>query len=222
MKMLEARQEDLMQIIRRNLENFQYGPKLGRIIERFLSQRGNGHQKVSEHGEHVSILAKRVARQLQQDERLAFVAGLVHDLGKLTCPPDLFDGLDIDETEFVRVKRHAVAGYLELRHIDLELALIVGLHHSVYAGGYGILERDIPANRFSPDQKQRILNFASIISICDYIDADLTRLTTIKDGQNRERADILLRLRTKYPACQDIILAAVAEAEKLYQVELED
>lgn len=220
--MLEVQKEYLLQLIRKNIDQYQFGPRLGKVIERFLASGETSYQKVTEHAWHVAILVKRVARQLGYDERLAFVAGLLHDLGKLTCPPDLFDGFEIDETEFVRVKRHAVAGYLELRHIDLELALIVGLHHAVYAGGYGILERDIPTNRFSQSEKERILELASIISICDYIDADLTRLTIIKDGQGRERADILMRLWNKYPGRQRMVLAAVVEAERLYQVELED
>ncbi len=221
-KMLEAQKEYLLQLIRKNIEQFQYGPKLEKVIERFLAVGGVNYQKVAEHAWHVAILTKRVARQLGHDERLAFLSGLLHDLGKLTCPANLFEGIEIDETEFVRVKRHAVAGYLELRHIDLELALIVGLHHAVYTDGYGILERDIPAKHFSLEQKDRILDMASIVSICDYIDADLTRLTTIKDGQGRERADILLRLWQKYPGRHQLVLAAVAEAERLYTVELED
>lgn len=120
------------------------------------------------HSVAVCALMIATARQLGLSEdyiRLAGIAGLLHDVGKLTIPDTILNKPHkLSESEFERVKLHPEAGGAILRQSpDVDaLVLDVCLHHHEKADGSGYPHR-LAGNQISL--------FAQIGAVCDVYDA---------------------------------------------------
>lgn len=120
------------------------------------------------HSVAVCALMLATARQLGLSEdyiRLAGIAGLLHDVGKLTIPDSILNKPQkLSDTEFERVKLHPEAGGAILRQSpDVDaLVLDVCLHHHEKADGSGYPHR-LAGNQISL--------FAQMGAVCDVYDA---------------------------------------------------
>lgn len=110
-------------------------------------------QYTAGHSAAVAIYARDVAARMGlslENQRLAHLAGLVHDIGKVGLPPGLLEKpgpLSLDERR--QMEAHSVIGERILRKVDdyAEIAAIVRHHHERVDGrGYpdGLAEEDIP------------------------------------------------------------------------------
>ena len=123
---------------------------LAHAIARCVIAREGGD---SFHSAEVGELAGRVARRLRcstEGVARARLAGLVHDVGKLTIPDDvLMKPGRLDAGEWTVMRGHAAAGETIVRGIPelAPLAAAVRHHHERWdGGGYpdGIMREDIP------------------------------------------------------------------------------
>ncbi|WP_265535045.1 HD-GYP domain-containing protein [Pseudomonas saponiphila] len=120
------------------------------------------------HSVAVCALMLATARQLGLSEdyiRLAGIAGLLHDVGKLTIPDSILNKPQkLSDSEFERVKLHPEAGGAILRQSpDVDaLVLDVCLHHHEKADGSGYPHR-LAGNQISL--------FAQMGAVCDVYDA---------------------------------------------------
>jgi putative nucleotidyltransferase with HDIG domain len=105
------------------------------------------------HSAAVAVYARDIARRLQLPEdqqQLAHLAGLVHDIGKVGLPPGLLEkpgALTLEERR--QMEQHSVIGERILANVEdyAEIADIVRHHHErVDGNGYpdGIEEDEIP------------------------------------------------------------------------------
>lgn len=170
--------------------------------------------QVKGHSERVALLSEKVAEITGKDPKAAFFGGLLHDTGKSILDPNLFDGHNISAEEYMKVKTHAQIGAQILRKIHLFSSLCAGLHHNVYASGYGLSVKDFPKN-WSPGTVKKLLEIAGIISICDFVDAATHRDTEIKDGSNKNTTNLKEMLFQKYPDDKMIVEIALRENKKL-------
>ncbi len=120
------------------------------------------------HSVAVCALMVAVARQLQlpaTQVHQAGVAGLLHDIGKLTIPDSILNKPEkLSADEFERIKLHPAAGGAILRqnpHLDA-LVLDVCLHHHEKIDGSGY------PHRLAGEQ---ISLFAQMGAVCDVYDA---------------------------------------------------
>ncbi|MCE4056930.1 HD-GYP domain-containing protein [Pseudomonas sp. Au-Pse12] len=120
------------------------------------------------HSVAVCALMLATARQLGLSEdyiRLAGIAGLLHDVGKLTIPDSILNKPQkLSDSEFEQVKLHPEAGGVILRQSpDVDaLVLDVCLHHHEKADGSGYPHR-LAGNQISL--------FAQMGAVCDVYDA---------------------------------------------------
>ncbi|RXU67614.1 phosphodiesterase [Pseudomonas protegens] len=120
------------------------------------------------HSVAVCALMLATARQLGLSEdyiRLAGIAGLLHDVGKLTIPDSILNKPQkLSDSEFEQVKLHPEAGGAILRQSpDVDaLVLDVCLHHHEKADGSGYPHR-LAGNQISL--------FAQMGAVCDVYDA---------------------------------------------------
>jgi len=120
------------------------------------------------HSVAVCALMIAVSRQLQlppEQIRQAGMAGLLHDVGKLTIPDSILNKpAKLSDSEFDRVKNHPEAGGLILRQSNNVDALVldVCLHHHEKIDGSGY------PHRLVGDQ---ISLFAQMGAVCDVYDA---------------------------------------------------
>ena len=120
------------------------------------------------HSVAVCALMLATARQLGLSEdyiRLAGIAGLLHDVGKLTIPDNILNKPQkLSDSEFEQVKLHPEAGGAILRQSpDVDaLVLDVCLHHHEKADGSGYPHR-LAGNQISL--------FAQMGAVCDVYDA---------------------------------------------------
>jgi putative nucleotidyltransferase with HDIG domain len=151
---------------------------------------------LKEHSVRVAILAAKAAVKLKLDARAAYVAGILHDVGKIALPCHLFDGHEITDEEYADVRSHVKLGFEVLKGKYLFTALVAGFHHALGKSGYGLTIKDFP-DELSLDTVKKILDIAALIAICDYVDAAITRDTIVRDGSS----GALLReaLEAKYP-----------------------
>jgi len=194
----------------------QYSPQggLDQTAKIILSLIGVNHPQVKDHKENVALLAEAVAKKLRKDAKAAFFAGLLHDTGKLTEDGDLFDGHNITQEEYEKVKRHVEEGYEALKDHHLFIAFCAGFHHNMYYGGYGLTAKDLPGHWHMGTVK-KVLEISAIISICDFIDAFSHRKTTLKDGSDKKAPDLKGMLYAKYPEDHMIIDIAMQMNKKL-------
>ena len=184
--------------ILRKISNYQPKGGLGHTAELILSLSVVNHTQVKKHLERVALLSEETARRQKKDNKAAFFAGLLHDVGKILLPYKLFDGHNINSEEYGEVKRHAIAAYMAMEDRHLFTALCAGLHHNLYKKGYGLKMGDFPTD-LSPATIKKVLDIAMIISICDFVDAFTHRDTKILDGSDKKSPKLKKMLQEKYP-----------------------
>ncbi len=103
------------------------------------------------HSLHVAEISQLLALTLDLDRSLlprVRLAGLLHDVGKLTFPPDLLSGeRSRTEADAPVIGEHPVAGSRLLEALDPELAGVIRSHHEWFDGsGYpdGLAGEAIP------------------------------------------------------------------------------
>jgi putative nucleotidyltransferase with HDIG domain len=183
-----------------------FHPKGGLRIsaEMFLNLSANKHQQVREHSIRVAFMSETVAIALKMDAKAAFFGGLLHDIGKIVLPYELYDGHNITADEYLVVKLHAKIGFETLKSLHLFTSVVCGLHHNMYKNGYGI---DVFPSEWNKDTVSKAIEISSIVSICDFIDAYTTRNTEIKDGYSGN--NLIDMLHNKYPGNKTIVDVAL-------------
>lgn len=171
------------------------------------------HPQVKEHIERVALLAEATAKKLGKDSKAAFFAGLLHDVGKVLLPAELFDGHNINAKEYAKVKEHALVGFEALKDMYAFTALCAGLHHKLYKAGYGLNIEDFPKS-WSLATIKKVLEISVIVSVCDFIDAFTHRETKIKDGSDLASSDLRQMLLNKYPDDHQVVKSALAVARR--------
>ncbi|MGC5328425.1 HD-GYP domain-containing protein [Brevibacillus sp. SYSU BS000544] len=119
------------------------------------------------HSERVALLSREIARKRNLSERdilRIYLAGLVHDIGKVGIPSIILHKNDrLTDEEFAQIKKHPTLGVQILERIEELAPLIpaVAYHHERYDGKgypYGLKEQEIP-------------EMARIMSVADAFDA---------------------------------------------------
>ena len=119
------------------------------------------------HSDRVAHLALRIGRELGLDQHRQqglYVAGLVHDVGKIGVPEAVLTKTgQLTDAEFELIKRHPVIGYEILKDIPPMQQMLPGVlyHHEHWDGtGYpdGLAGEDIPL-------------FGRILAVADAFDA---------------------------------------------------
>lgn len=182
-----------------------YNPKGGltQTALFFLELAKVNHRSTKDHVENVALLSEAIALKLKKDAKAAFFAGLLHDVGKMLLPMNLFDGHNITPEEYAQVKQHAKDGFKALMRMHLFTALCAGFHHNLYQAGYGVTAEDLPKN-WSPATIKKVLDISVIVSICDFVEAFMHRKTKILDGSDKN-LDLKGMLYAKYPNDHQVI-----------------
>lgn len=125
-----------------------------------------------EHSKNVARLMSAFAKYAElstEDITLAYIAGAVHDVGKISVPDYILNKPGrLTEAEFAEIKKHPTVGANILAKVPgLEkVAEIVRYHHEWYNGsgyGAGLSEAEIPF-------------ISRMLAVCDSFDA----MTTIR------------------------------------------
>jgi len=200
--------------VRRKID--QYSPQggLDQTAKIVLSIAGINHPQVKNHKQRVALLAEAVAQKLGKDTNAAFFGGILHDLGKITQPHNLFDGHNITAEEYEQVKHHVIDGFNALKDHHLFIAFCAGLHHSVFFNGYGLTAKDFP-KEWHMGTVKKVLEISAIISICDFIDAFTHRKTKLKDGSDKKAPDLKSMLYQKFPEDHKTIDIALKKNKEL-------
>lgn len=164
------------------------------------------------HSVAVCALMLATARQLGLSEdyiRLAGIAGLLHDVGKLTIPDSILNKPQkLSDSEFEQVKLHPEAGGVILRQSpDVDaLVLDVCLHHHEKADGSGYPHR-LAGNQISL--------FAQMGAVCDVYDA-----VTSNRPYNRgwDPAEAIQRMSTWKGHFDQRVLQAFVKSVGIYPV----
>lgn len=119
------------------------------------------------HSVNVSLIANVFGHWLklpEKDIEVLTLSGLLHDIGKLTLPPEIINKQEsLTETEYTKVKTHTLEGYeiLKNKNVDDRVKNVALMHHERCDGsGY-------PNGLHS----SQIDSFAKIIAITDVYDA---------------------------------------------------
>lgn len=192
-----------------------YNPKggLAHTALFFLAMAEVNHISTKTHAERVALLSEAIAKRLKKDPKATFFAGLLHDIGKIILPANLFDGHNISPLEYATVKQHAQNGFKVLMKLHMFTALCAGFHHNLYQTGYGVTVEDFPVE-WSPATIKKVLDISTIVSICDFVEAFTSRKTKILDGSDKA-PDLKEMLYLKYPNDQHIIDVALELQEKI-------
>lgn len=193
-----------------------YKPKNGldHIAKFFISLSAIQHGSLTGHVERVALLSEAVADKLKMDKKLAFFAGLLHDVGKIVLPSDLFTGRNITQKEYDVIKQHAVFGSQILSNTYLFTGLCCGLHHAVYPFGYGLTIKDFPKT-MNVNMLRKVLEIATIVSICDFIEAFTHRETRLHPSSGLKGKDLKSLLLERYQYDSLKVLVALDQYSKI-------
>ena len=124
----------------------------------------------AEHSIRVAALAEKISRLFERselDHRRVHIAAHLHDIGKLSVPPDVLNKPSkLSNEEFELIKRHPVLGHeviSRIAHLS-SISRIILHHHERYDGTgypYGLKGKDIPLD-------------SRIITLADSFDAMVT------------------------------------------------
>ncbi|SDD60366.1 HD-GYP domain-containing protein [Sporomusa acidovorans] len=137
------------------------------IIQTFCQALGERDSYTGEHCKNVARLMAGFAEYAEfsaEDITLAYIVGIVHDVGKVSMPNHILNKPGrLTEAEFAIIKQHPDIGASLLAEVDgLEkVAEIVRFHHERFDGrgyGKGLAGHSIPF-------------FSRMLSVCDTFDA---------------------------------------------------
>ncbi len=139
------------------------------VVAGLLDQLIDYSPEHANHSMRVAIGTLEAAKLLGADTNQAFIAGLLHDVGKLVVPlevlekPGKFNNYDRQKMSI-----HSKAGYKIARHYGFsnDISLAIGAHHNLQEDPYGIDD-----NRLT--RSSRLIRDA--ITIADHIDAAWSR-----------------------------------------------
>lgn len=200
--------------IKRKIKKYDPSGALGHTANVFLALSSIRHEKVKKHSQKAALLAEEVAICMKMDAKAAFFAMLLHDMGKILLPPELFDGREITAEEYKKIKEHAIMGFMAFKDLHMLISLCAGFHHAMYDRGYGLTMEDFPKG-LSLKTVKKILEIATIVSICDFIEAFKTRPTKIKDGSDKNSKNLKTMLKEKYPNDHIIVETALKAWDEL-------
>jgi putative nucleotidyltransferase with HDIG domain len=142
------------------------------VIQTFCRVIGERDSYTIEHSKNVARLMAGFAEYVElsvEDVTMAYVVGIVHDVGKVSVPDHILNKAErLTEEEFAIIKQHPEVGASILAEVDgLEkVAEIVRHHHERYDGqgyGTGLTGEQIPF-------------FSRMLAVCDSFDA----MTTVR------------------------------------------
>lgn len=163
----------------------------------------NGHSvRVAE---YVLKIAQRM-KKTQEEQRLMYYAGLLHDVGKIRVPREVINKTTrLTDEEFEQIKLHPITGYHIIKDIydDKRIALGTKFHHERYDGkGYpnGLAGKNIP-------------EIARIIAVADSYDAMASDRSYRKAlPQEVVREELVKGKGTQFdPEIADIMLQMIEE-----------
>lgn len=137
------------------------------LFDLLRTLRGND-DTVYAHSINVGLIARVLGKWLKMsndDLDILTIAGFLHDIGKLTIPPEVLTKTGkLTDEEFAKIRKHPVNSYKILStipNIDKRILFVALQHHERYDGsGY--------PDHLSGDQ---IDDFAAIMAIADVYDA---------------------------------------------------
>jgi hypothetical protein len=139
-------------------------------VEDTITTSSINHEPVIDHSMKVSLLLEAVADALFPEQKTlikrCFLAGILHDIGKLTEPYPLFNGQDIKKKEIEQLQRHPIAAHEILVDIDRWLALCAGLHHP----DYGLTLNHLP-RKWNDAKKNNLVVISLLLFLCDNVEA---------------------------------------------------
>lgn len=200
----------LRSLVEQKIVDYHPNNGLGSVSKFFISLASLRHGKVVGHIERVALLSEAVAKKMEIDSKPVFFGALLHDVGKIILPANLFEDQDIGQEEYEEIKKHALLGAEALKCDYLFTSFCVGLHHAMYKRGYGLSPDDFP-EFLSQETISEILQIATIISICDFVEAFTHRKTKFKDGSDDVESDLTSMLYAKYPDDTGVIDIALEE-----------
>ena len=159
--------------------------------EFYLSALGGLQPLTRDHVKRVARYSSRVAKALGKDVKAAYMGGLFHDIGKLSIDKDLFCGGNVTKDEYAKIQEHSTNGWSMLKDKHLFSALVAGAHHNMCTGGgYGV-GLEAFSKQMSLSTVKKALDIATIVSVCDFIDAFQTRKTALWGGSAGSLKDML-------------------------------
>lgn len=160
------------------------------IIHEVVDALGAYHPPTAEHTLRVGLGAALIARQLGEDEHMAFLAGSLHDAGKLEISLEVLGKSGkFTEDDHAVMTNHSPAGYELLQmtygnRLPATVAKVAGMHHLYQEKNPNGLVR-LPMYL----EEERILQ---IVAIADPDDARHVR----NDGGNKGRGGTLDEMTT--------------------------
>jgi putative nucleotidyltransferase with HDIG domain len=182
-------------------------PAARQKLEQLLAPLQTRDPTTYQHSLRVGELGRQIALFLDLEPKIAFLAGLFHDLGKLGVPLETLQKTGAWTTADAEiVKDHVLHGYELLRNNFDFTAEIILLHHSFQENNY---PRKLPPylHGYSEESQALIVEYARLLALADVYDA-LHRVNG-KFGRQAPlaAAEVRVELERAFPDQSDLIAA---------------
>ena len=128
-----------------------------------------------EHCLRVGLKGKDVGDFINQDPKILFYSGLLHDVGKiLTNPNSLKKSEDFNSKDMRELKKHPKEGYVLLKEIHSFSSEVLLRHHLFQENSYPEVLPHLP-EEFSRATEVMINYFSRVLALVDFYDALVSR-----------------------------------------------
>lgn len=151
-----------------------------------------------EHSIRVGLLAQRVAKFLDLQEKSLFYAGLLHDLGKSKTPPGILNKTELWTVQDYReIKKHVIDGYRLLIKNGFDFTASIILWHHRFQAERSYPQKMPPKKHLYSRKSQNIIMiYGKLLAIIDVYDAmhrDNGRINTKEYINSAEMKERLIR-----------------------------
>lgn len=141
-----------------------------KMLMNFLQPLKEHHVPTWEHSIRVGLLFAQIARVVGLNQKTAFEAGILHDVGKISISSEILakTAKDFTDDDMKKMRGHVMYGYdMILKNFGLAAQIMV-LHHQHQPNPY---PAQIPSNRYSPQTNRLIAISGRILALADSYDA---------------------------------------------------
>ncbi|MBR9689580.1 MAG: HD domain-containing protein [Candidatus Altiarchaeota archaeon] len=150
-----------------------------------------------QHSLRVGLLSYKAAKEFDYDLEDMFIAGLLHDIGKIAISPDLLSKKGtLSVEEWLELEEHVETSYEMLKNDYVFCAEVIRRHHKYQQDSYPV---NLP--ELNEGLVNRVNGYAPLLATLDYYDSYTTRT----DARYPTKTNVKTAMLEEFPDLENLV-----------------